>query len=136
MALVLPHAWAGHTLEWRLPLALHMRMPLADPVAGQETTVRPTGVGRGLGLELRGRRLGKAGAVAASIGRQIAEIREDPALRGYGVGLALVNVLTVLFWYSSGELRYFDVGTEPICWPLVPGCAAWRVLTAAQARVL
>jgi hypothetical protein len=111
-------------------------MPLADPAAGQGTIVHPAGVGRSRGLEPGGRHLGKAGAVTASIGRQIAEIRDDPALRVYGVGLALVNLLSVLFWYTSGELRYFDLGTEPICWPLVPGCAAWRVLTAAQASVL
>jgi hypothetical protein len=107
-------------------------MPLADQLAGRGAAVasRPAdrpriAVQRGIVAHL-----------AAVVRAQIAEILADPALRAYGAGLALINVLTVLFWRATGEQLYFDVRTEAICWPLAPWCAEWRVLTPAQAELL
>jgi hypothetical protein len=53
-------------------------------------------------------------------------------LRVYGAALAVLNVLTVQYWRWSGEEAVMRRGTEPICWPLVPNCADWRVLTDGE----
>jgi len=70
------------------------------------------------------------------LGAQVDEIRADPVLRIYGAALALVNVLTVLFWRATGEQSVMSRGSEPICWPLVPSCADWRMLTDGEVHRL
>ena len=66
----------------------------------------------------------KPGAFVA----QLREIRDDPALRLYGCALALTHALTMLFWREIGASDFLARGTESICWPLVPGCEALKVL--------
>jgi hypothetical protein len=66
------------------------------------------------------------------IGSQIDEIGADPVLRVYGAGLALLHVLTFLFWRQMGVESLAAHGAEPICWPLVSNCASLRVLSADQ----
>jgi len=64
------------------------------------------------------------------------EIGADPVLRVYGAALALLNVLTVQYWRVSGEQTVMSRATEPICWPLVPNCAALRVLSDGEVHRL
>jgi hypothetical protein len=67
---------------------------------------------------------------------QVEEIRTDPVLRVYGAGLALVNLLSVMFWRLEGEQNVMSRAAEPICWPLLPGCERWRGLTLGQVETL
>jgi hypothetical protein len=67
---------------------------------------------------------------------QMEEIGADPVLRVYGAALALLNVLTVQYWRVSGEQTVMSRATEPICWPLVPNCAALRVLSDGEVHRL
>jgi hypothetical protein len=97
-----------------------------DDVIGVGTSP-PTAVGLG-----RGRLAAPARALARMLAAQVEEIRNDTVLRLYGAGLALINVLTVLFWRAAGEQTVMDRASEPICWPLLPSCGDWRVLTAGE----
>jgi hypothetical protein len=60
----------------------------------------------------------------------IAEIDSDRVLQWYGAALALVNVVTAVFW-----LREYPVGrilsprTTPICWPFFTDCYRLRILS-------
>jgi len=74
--------------------------------------------------------------LARALEAQVDEIRADPVLRLYGAALALLNVLTVQYWRVSGEQTVMSRATEPICWPLVPNCAALRVLTDGEVHRL
>jgi hypothetical protein len=71
-----------------------------------------------------------------TLAAQVDEIRTDPVLRVYGAGLAFINVLTVLFWRQMGELAAMSQGAEPICWPLLPGCAGWRRFSLGEVESL
>lgn len=84
----------------------------------------------------RGRPWAPWRALARALGAQVGEIRADPVLRIYGAALALLNVLTVQYWRVSGEQTVMSRATEPICWPLVPNCAALRVLTDGEVHRL
>ena len=74
--------------------------------------------------------------LARALEAQVDEIRADPVLRLYGAALALLNVLTVQYWRVSGEQTVMSRATEPICWPLVPNCAALRVLSDGEVHRL
>jgi hypothetical protein len=101
---------------------------LANSIAGSESVIGVPAASAS--RQALPRRAGLVGALDA----QIDEIRADPALRVFGLVLALVNVLSVYAWWSAGEQILFTGAVEPICWPLVPGCAAWRGLTLARAE--
>ena len=60
---------------------------------------------------------------------QLREIRDDPSLRLFGCALALIHALTMLYWRQIDAIGFLARGTESICWPLVPGCEALRVLS-------
>lgn len=60
--------------------------------------------------------------------RQISEIRGDRALRSYGVALAFLHVVTVMWWVDQRVIGFLHAGAEPICWPVVPECQRLRVL--------
>lgn len=57
------------------------------------------------------------------------EVRDDPVFRLYGCALALTHALSMLFFRGIGASDLLARGTESICWPLVPGCDALRLLT-------
>jgi hypothetical protein len=66
-------------------------------------------------------------AVAAFVRRNVEEIRADPVLRVYGAGLALVHVLTFLFWRGDAPLQaVLPVQATPICWPFFEDCHRFR----------
>jgi voltage-gated potassium channel Kch len=67
--------------------------------------------------------------------RHVEEIAEDAALRAYGAVLAALHVL-VAYWLYSSKLFLLEPSTEAVCWPLVPGCEALRVLTPGMLRVV
>lgn len=62
------------------------------------------------------------------IGAQLREIRDDPALRLYGSALALTHAVSMLFWRDTSVIGFLGRGSEAVCWPLVRGCEALRVL--------
>jgi hypothetical protein len=76
------------------------------------------------------------GGLVGMLSRQVEEIRADPVLRVYGAGLALINLLSVLFWRVMGEQSAMSRAAEPICWPLVPDCQRWRWLSLGQVETL
>ena len=63
---------------------------------------------------------------------QIREVRDDAALRLYGVALALTHALSMLFWRQTGAVSFLGKGADAICWPLVPDCETLRVLSTGQ----
>jgi len=67
---------------------------------------------------------------------QIAEIERDDALRWYGVAMAVLHVVTYLFWVDQRIVAYVNAQAEPICWPLVPACEQLRVLSAPGVALL
>jgi hypothetical protein len=67
---------------------------------------------------------------------QVAEIERDPALRWYGVALALLHVVTYLYWVDQRVAAFVHAQAEPICWPLVPECEKLRVLSASGVVLL
>src|SRR5499426_2010967 len=67
---------------------------------------------------------------------QIAEIERDTALRWYGVAMAVLHVVTYLFWVDQRIAAYVNAQAEPICWPLVPACEELRVLSAPGVALL
>ena len=67
---------------------------------------------------------------------QIAEIERDDALRWYGVAMAVVHVVTYLFWVDQRIVTFVNAQAEPICWPLVPACEQLRVLSAPGMALL
>jgi hypothetical protein len=69
------------------------------------------------------------------LGRAVAEVRDDPALRVYGAVLALIHVLTACWLYDS-RLYLLVPTTDPVCWPLVPMCDALRVLSPRMLRLV
>lgn len=70
--------------------------------------------------------------------RQIAAIRDDRALRGYGAALALIHVVTVLWWFDRGAIETAAAGPNKlaICWPLVPHCEQLRFLGPGALKAL
>lgn len=68
------------------------------------------------------------GTTGTRFGAQLREIRDDPALRLYGCALALTHALSMLFFRKIGASDLLARGTESICWPLVTGCEALKVL--------
>lgn len=68
--------------------------------------------------------------------RQIDEIASDRALRWYGVALALVHVLTIKYWILSRAMLDVAPAAEPICWPLVPSCSQFRVISVHGVNLL
>lgn len=70
-------------------------------------------------------------------GTNLQEIRGDPVLRAYGACLAGTHVLTFLFWCTTIPLvPILGPAGEVICWPFLPHCDAWRVLSAEQWRLI
>jgi hypothetical protein len=67
---------------------------------------------------------------------QIAEIERDDALRWYGVAMALLHVVTYLYWVDQRIVMFVNAQAEPICWPLLPACESVRVLPAAGVALL
>src|SRR5215475_3642351 len=67
---------------------------------------------------------------------QIAEIERDAALRWYGVAMAVLHVVTYLYWVDQRIAAYVNAQAEPICWPLVPACEELRVLSAPGVALL
>jgi len=67
---------------------------------------------------------------------QVDEIERDPALRWYGVALALLHVVTYLYWVDQRVAAVVHAQAEPICWPLVPECEKLRVLSASGVVLL
>ena len=70
--------------------------------------------------------------------RQIDAIREDRALRGYGAALALIHVVTVLWWLDKDAIATVAAGPRQlaICWPLVPHCEGLRFLGPGALKAL
>ena len=66
-----------------------------------------------------------------SFRNQIAEIEADRVLRYYGVAMALLHVITVLWWLDQRVVAFLHAGAEAICWPLFQGCERLRVLGPA-----
>jgi len=66
----------------------------------------------------------------------IEEIAADPALRAYAAVLVLLNALTA-FWFIDGNFAAL-MGREDaaICWPLLPDCERFRVLSPRQLDVV
>ena len=63
---------------------------------------------------------------------QIGEIAADPALRLYGVALLATHLLTAA-WFLAEDRGSLAAATEDaICWPLVPDCERFRLLSAGQ----
>jgi uncharacterized membrane protein YphA (DoxX/SURF4 family) len=62
------------------------------------------------------------------LARQCREIAADPVLRRYGCALALMNVLTTVFWVTSRSVvNTLNPLVTPICWPVWPGCYDGRL---------
>lgn len=70
------------------------------------------------------------------IGAQITEVERDPVLRWYGALLALVHVLTHLWWRDRNVLAFLHRDAEPICWPLLQQCERLRVLSVDGIRAV
>jgi len=71
------------------------------------------------------------------IQRQIDEIERDPVLRGFGLALALANVLSFAYWQISlpiAEILARDAA--PICWPFFDDCYVLRVFSAGAIDAL
>jgi hypothetical protein len=62
---------------------------------------------------------------------QIAEIQADRVLRYYGAAMAILHVVTVLWWLDQRVIGFLHAGAEPICWPVYPDCERLRVLGPA-----
>ena len=75
-------------------------------------------------------------AVVGYFRAQIAEIERDEALRWYGVAMALLHVVTYLYWVDQRIVTFVNAQAEPICWPLLPACENVRVLSAAGVALL
>src|SRR5437867_7390577 len=75
-------------------------------------------------------------AVVGFFRAQIAEIERDAALRWYGVAMALLHIVTYLFWVDQRIAAFVHAQAEPICWPLVPQCEVLRVLSPAGVTLL
>src|SRR6267142_2687052 len=69
-------------------------------------------------------------------GAHIAEIERDDALRWYGVAMAFLHVVTYLFWVDHRIAGIVHAQAEPICWPLLPECAAVRKLSQSGVTLL
>jgi len=69
-------------------------------------------------------------------GAHIAEIERDDALRWYGVAMAFLHVVTYLFWVDHRIAGIVHAQAEPICWPLLPECAAVRKLSPSGVTLL
>ena len=67
---------------------------------------------------------------------QIQEIAGDPALRAYGIALLATHVLTALWFVTGDYASLAGAGEEAICWPLVPDCERFRLLSAGQLDAL
>jgi hypothetical protein len=67
---------------------------------------------------------------------QIAEIERDDALRWYGVAMALLHVVTYLYWVDQRIVTFVSAQAEPICWPLLPACENVRLLSAGGVALL
>ena len=51
--------------------------------------------------------------------------------------MAATHLLTFLFWQTTIPLTpLLEPGAEAICWPFLPACHAWRVLSAGQWEVV
>jgi hypothetical protein len=60
------------------------------------------------------------------------EIADDPALRAYAAVLTLLHALTA-FWFIDGNFSSLLAhDNAAICWPLLPDCERFRVLSAPQ----
>lgn len=69
--------------------------------------------------------------------RPFADVCADPALRAFGAALALINVLTAVFWLTVQPIAsILDRGTEPICWPFFEACGQFRALDAGTITAL
>ena len=61
--------------------------------------------------------------------RNLEEISGDPRLRSFGALLALAQLFAAIWWWHSDLAATLARGSEALCWPFFPGCAAFRVLS-------
>jgi hypothetical protein len=68
---------------------------------------------------------------------QAAELEADPALRWYGVAVALINGLTAIFWLTVHRLDQILRPEIPeVCWPFFENCRPWRINNPGAARLV
>ena len=70
-----------------------------------------------------------------ALAAHVAEIEADGVLRAYGAVLVLTHLLTAVFWWHEDAGSMLHRAAEPICWGLVPGCAALRAFTDLGAMI-
>ena len=56
----------------------------------------------------------------------------DPPLRLYGAFIALTHAVCMLFWRSTAAVNFLGKEAEAVCWPMLPGCEALRVLSISE----
>ena len=71
-----------------------------------------------------------------ALAAHVAEIEADGVLRAYGAVLVLTHLLTAVFWWYEDAGSMLHRAAEPICWGLVPGCAALRAFTEFQIEAM
>jgi hypothetical protein len=64
-----------------------------------------------------------------------ARLATDPVLSRYGAVLAALQVLTLAWLLQRHAWQAVARGSEVICWPMLPGCGAWRVLAPWQVGI-
>ena len=62
----------------------------------------------------------------AWVSTQLGSLDETPALRWYAVILSLLHTLTGGAWFAYKHIAELTTQPRAVCWPLFPGCAAWR----------
>jgi hypothetical protein len=67
---------------------------------------------------------------------QIAEIRNDAALRIFGALIAITHSVTIYFWISSKASRVLSSETDPICWPGLDFCFNFPRLPIGQVDLI
>lgn len=67
---------------------------------------------------------------------QIDEIAADAALRWYGIALLATHTMTAVWFLTAERSSLAGAGEDAICWPLVPDCERFRLLSAGQLDAL
>jgi hypothetical protein len=74
-------------------------------------------------------------AVPPWLRRRSALLARDPVLGRYGAVLAALQLLTLAWLVQRHAWQALALGSEVICWPMLPGCGALRVLLPWQVGV-
>ena len=74
--------------------------------------------------------------VGSYLRAQIEEIAADAALRLYGIALLATHVLTAIWFLTGSYSEMARAGEDAICWPLVPDCERFRLLSSGQLDLL